>query len=233
MPWLILCLQLLILPHVKGESDYFWQVRICSQCNSSTWSRWPTCTWTSGTPALGLCQARTMWATMTTTPAGVETTQNSLATTPATLLLLWYSLPSTSWRHIKHPTVERLVMLPLLQFVIITSQVRFVVWTGDDTVHCDDAYANRTTVELNIIPPWLWRPRCWTLSASWAGSWTGQGCQCFQCRCSRLSQADVFFLHTNKCCYCFLGPIWTLKFKSKSIFKNIIWSGLWKTPIGS
>ena len=25
-------------------------------------------------------------------------------------------------------------------------QVRFVLWTGDDTVHCDDAYSDKNTV---------------------------------------------------------------------------------------
>ena len=28
----------------------------------------------------------------------------------------------------------------------LKSQVRFVLWTGDDTVHCDDAYSDKNTV---------------------------------------------------------------------------------------
>ena len=35
----------------------------------------------------------------------------------------------------------------------LKSQVRFVLWTGDDTVHCDDAYSDKNTVSKS-------RPRC-------------------------------------------------------------------------
>ena len=31
-------------------------------------------------------------------------------------------------------------------FKRLCSQVRFVLWTGDDTVHCDDAYSSKDTV---------------------------------------------------------------------------------------
>ena len=31
--------------------------------------------------------------------------------------------------------------------------MRFVLWTGDDTVHCDDAYSDKNTVSKS-------RPRC-------------------------------------------------------------------------
>ena len=37
-----------------------------------------------------------------------------------------------------HPAVERLIYG--------WHQVRFVLWTGDDTVHCDDAYSDKNTV---------------------------------------------------------------------------------------
>ena len=41
--------------------------------------------------------------------------------------------PNFSWSCSKH-------------FKRLCSQVRFVLWTGDDTVHCDDAYSSKDTV---------------------------------------------------------------------------------------
>ena len=33
-----------------------------------------------------------------------------------------------------------------MRLKILANQVRFVLWTGDDTVHCDDAYSDKNTV---------------------------------------------------------------------------------------
>ena len=74
-----------------------------------------------------------------------------LGSAPATRPWHWSPLPRTSWPRTSLLILARLArsstaQLYMILFKTFCSQVRFVLWTGDDTVHCDDAYSSKDTV---------------------------------------------------------------------------------------